>query len=64
MFPLLSSDDFSWGNTRVIVGKGADKVTIDEKFDDSDFDEVLQQRCVVPTWWRILIDIRMLVFRI
>jgi hypothetical protein len=31
VFPVLSPDDFSWGNTRVIVGKGADKVTIDKK---------------------------------
>jgi Chitin synthase len=31
-------DDFSWGNTRVVVGEGANKKVMiddDEKFDDS-----------------------------
>jgi chitin synthase len=31
-------DEFSWGNTRVVIGEGKDKKVItneDEKFDDS-----------------------------
>lgn len=38
LYSFWSMDDFSWGNTRLVIGEGGNKKVImndDEKFDDS-----------------------------